>query len=628
MRVSNTTVVVAALVFLATTGAHAAVEVIDFDSLPTGMIVTEVFGDQGTGPVKVKGINGRFGEAVNAAIIFDSSNPTGDDFDLGSPNEVFGGPGKGIGGREGKYANRERLGKLLIVAENMVDADGDGLIDDPDDEGQLQQRVDFEIDFSAVGPVTVHRMTLIDVEERERTPTVHLIGAAGTSLDRKDLDITDDNGVARIDLGPTEGVLRMLVQLHGSGAISSIRFERGKPRPSIDIEKLTNGAQADLPTDADVPRIAAGQPVTWTYIVTNTGAEQLQNVTVTDDRGVPVSCPKATLDAGETMECTGSGVAVDLVGRELGYQPVPGLCGKRENQPLYANVGSVEAVGTVSELTVTDSDPSHYCNGGREPGIYVRKQKKGRDVRGIPSGTQATFEIFVKNTGDVELTDVTVSDVLSPDCDRTFPRLAPGESKRYECSAPTLTIGGQYVTDCAFVNEVIATGQGGGRTVTDRDTSTLELIGLEIDKTYKGADKSGAHFEITVTNRGCDLDGVVVTDELAPACARQLGALGAGKSESYTCSMPLEFENQACAEGSGASGKVSACDSATFVVVGDKPDQPDTPGIPEKPEKPEKPDQPETPEKPTNKASNWLLLLALALLVGGGLFAWNRMKAG
>jgi hypothetical protein len=28
----------------------------------------------------------------NAAMIFDSSNPTGGDWDLGTPNEMFGGP--------------------------------------------------------------------------------------------------------------------------------------------------------------------------------------------------------------------------------------------------------------------------------------------------------------------------------------------------------------------------------------------------------------------------------------------------------------------------------------------------------------------------------------------------------
>ena len=59
--------------------------------------------------------------------------------------------------------------------------------------------------------------------------------------------------------------------------------------PAIDIEKATNGEDADSPTG---PIIAVGGTVTWTYVVTNTGNVALTNVTVSDDQGVHVSCPK------------------------------------------------------------------------------------------------------------------------------------------------------------------------------------------------------------------------------------------------------------------------------------------------------------------------------------------------
>ena len=53
---------------------------------------------------------------------------------------------------------------------------------------------------------------------------------------------------------------------------------------AIDIEKLTNGNQADGANDADVPQIAPGDPVTWSYVVTNTGdvAFDEADVDVTD----------------------------------------------------------------------------------------------------------------------------------------------------------------------------------------------------------------------------------------------------------------------------------------------------------------------------------------------------------
>jgi len=65
---------------------------------------------------------------------FNSSQPTGGDWDLGTPNQDFGGPGIGGGGGFGQPgANMASLGNLLIAAENTIDANNDGLLDSPDD---------------------------------------------------------------------------------------------------------------------------------------------------------------------------------------------------------------------------------------------------------------------------------------------------------------------------------------------------------------------------------------------------------------------------------------------------------------------------------------------------------------
>ena len=58
--------------------------------------------------------------------------------------------------------------------------------------------------------------------------------------------------------------------------------------PGIDIEKATNGSDADHPPGPFMP---VGGAVTWTYVVTQRGQRRLTGVTVTDDRGVVVSCP-------------------------------------------------------------------------------------------------------------------------------------------------------------------------------------------------------------------------------------------------------------------------------------------------------------------------------------------------
>ena len=77
--------------------------------------------------------------------------------------------------------------------------------------------------------------------------------------------------------------------------------------PAVKIEKSTNGEDAD---NAPGPSILVGSAVTWRYVVTNTGTINLTGIVVVDDRGVLVNCiSQTTLPAGQTMTCTGTGVA-------------------------------------------------------------------------------------------------------------------------------------------------------------------------------------------------------------------------------------------------------------------------------------------------------------------------------
>ncbi len=104
---------------------------------------------------------------------------------------------------------------------------------------------------------------------------------------------------------------------------------------SIDIEKATNGHDADT---APGPDVAVGQLVHWTYVVTNDGGGDLSSVSVSDDQGVVVLCPKTELAVGESMICTASETAT---------------------AGQYMNTGHAEGF-TPSGSHKFDSDPSHY----------------------------------------------------------------------------------------------------------------------------------------------------------------------------------------------------------------------------------------------------------------------------
>ncbi len=81
--------------------------------------------------------------------------------------------------------------------------------------------------------------------------------------------------------------------------------------PEIDLEKATNGVDSDTPTGESIP---VGDPVTWTYVVTNTGSTALANATVTDVPAQTIDCGSGTaviplLLPGQSATCTATGVA-------------------------------------------------------------------------------------------------------------------------------------------------------------------------------------------------------------------------------------------------------------------------------------------------------------------------------
>ena len=109
-----------------------------------------------------------------------------------------------------------------------------------------------------------------------------------------------------------------------------------------------------MPTTVPGPLIPVGQPVTWTYQVTNGGNSVLTNVEVVDDQGVAVTCPQTALQPGEMMECTGSGTAV---------------AGE------YANGATVTGTSPTGE--VSSEDLSHYFGA-----LGPRRHPEGDERRG------------------------------------------------------------------------------------------------------------------------------------------------------------------------------------------------------------------------------------------------------
>ena len=213
-------------ILINTTTSEAA-EIVTFEDLEAGARVTEVFGSRGSGPIVVQGTNLRLSKNINAAVVFDSACPpngiprdcTGEDIDLGTPNEAFGGPGVGSGGA---ISNDTAIGKVLIVAENVEDANRNELVDDPND---ARQGGTLQLDFSALGSVTMHAITFVDLDDPDPAQKVELFrgGIKGTLLKTVPLPVAGDNGVSVVPLN-VAGVDTVVIMLTDSAAIDNISF--------------------------------------------------------------------------------------------------------------------------------------------------------------------------------------------------------------------------------------------------------------------------------------------------------------------------------------------------------------------------------------------------------------------
>ncbi len=140
-------------------------------------------------------------------------------------------------------------------------------------------------------------------------------------------------------------------------------------RPAISIVKYTNGQIASDPDGTDVPVIKPGDPVTWTYEVTNTGNVSVPaaNVSVTDDQTgvtpafdhVKTGNADTIFDPGEVWVYVATGVAVNLYNPPAGVTVVPGVCTHGQTQPprtAYVNQGTASIPGA------TSTAKSSYCN--------------------------------------------------------------------------------------------------------------------------------------------------------------------------------------------------------------------------------------------------------------------------
>lgn len=203
-------------------GSNPVCHTIDFDGngsenfLPGTQITNQYLNNNG---LTISAINANASVShPDKAIIFNSSAPTGDDFDLGTPNQAYGGPGKGTGPGAGA-GNTTPQGKLLIISENNVDANGDGRIDVPDDEAS-----GGDIYFQFQADKKIKEVTLVDIDYNEQDASVTLYDANNTQVYYKAMFGLGDNSVQIQPDQTVPAARKMKIHFQQSGAVARILY--------------------------------------------------------------------------------------------------------------------------------------------------------------------------------------------------------------------------------------------------------------------------------------------------------------------------------------------------------------------------------------------------------------------
>ncbi|WP_426625742.1 beta strand repeat-containing protein [Leifsonia sp. McL0607] len=182
---------------------------------------------------------------------------------------------------------------------------------------------------------------------------------------------------------------------------------------ALDI--VTTAVPGDENGDGSVD---VGETISYTFTVTNTGTVTITDPTVTDQLSGSVTCPTGPLAPGATITCTGDNpytvTEADIVN---GHVPNTGTAdgttppGVTPITPASSTVSTPTAAANGSLNLVTTAVPGDENGNGK-----------------VDAGETISYTFTVTNTGNVTLTDVTVTDQLSGSVTCPTGPLAPGES--------------------------------------------------------------------------------------------------------------------------------------------------------------------------------------------------------
>jgi uncharacterized repeat protein (TIGR01451 family) len=394
-----------------------------------------------------------------------------------------------------------------------------------------------------------------------------------------------------------------------TASFTNVATDIGTPPTGPDVS-ATDSAHVTVPAAALTPHITVtknpklqefvapgGSNITWTIKVTNDGQVTLTDVTLTDAKAPECDRTKADIPALASM-APGASVTYKCTKFVTPAFKSPNVVIASGKPPTGPNVTDTDSARVIARLQpINPKIGIAKCPAEGPTNCVKSVNGVPKDTQAVIGGAAAEFRITVRNTGDVTLTNVTVTDPLATGCNRDLGSMAAGTSKTYTCTDPTF--------DPLNTAAVVGTSPRGTK-VRDSDVSSVTAAlapppaiaiakcpvdtdnpcikrapGDPKDQQTLNVNRSGstnevleagtAKFRITVTNTGAEtLHNVQVTDPKSPGCNRSLGTMAPGASKTYTCqrtNVSAAYLNTSKVVGTSPSGaKVNDQDVSEVII--------------------------------------------------------------
>jgi uncharacterized repeat protein (TIGR01451 family) len=314
---------------------------------------------------------------------------------------------------------------------------------------------------------------------------------------------------------------------------------------------------------------AAGQKVTYTFAVTNTGNVTLGGIELSDPLVTNLTCPAASLATGASMTCTGERTLTQAdVDRGYVSNVATATATGAQGGPATMTAEETATTAGIGKLTVTVAPPVD------KDGTPVG------DRNNLTAGEEITYPVTVTNSGALTIDQIELISSLGGTISCPSTTLAPSVSM--VCTVKVVVT--QAMIDAATVSlTATANGQDAYDQPVDDDGAATQGIAQTSSMTLVKSPPTGLAYPgrtltytITVTNTGnVTVTAPAVTDALTTdLTCESIATLAPG--EDMTCTARYlvpdgatgSIVNSASVEGTGPGGvAVDATGSVSTAVL-------------------------------------------------------------